>query len=125
MTLQERLLALLRGEISDCIPVCPDIPNMVPARPTNKPFWDIYVYQDPPSRKAHTNSTKYFGLDRGSKMKPTIIDPLEVPSMGDCSLAELQQLYDSVLSTDDQCGRDRPDENIFARVQVDRIQGRY
>ncbi|MFC1716062.1 uroporphyrinogen decarboxylase family protein [Candidatus Poribacteria bacterium] len=65
MTHRERLLTVLRGEIPDCVPVCPDISNMVPCRLTGKPFWDIYVYQNPPLWKAHIDALKYFGLDGG------------------------------------------------------------
>jgi uroporphyrinogen decarboxylase len=94
----------------------------------------------------------------------TVIDPLEIPPMGDCNLAELKRLYgdhvvlkgnlhttrvmlhgsvDSVieaskraiddaaagggfiLSSGDQCGRDTPDENLRAMVEVARTYGRY
>ena len=96
--------------------------------------------------------------------KLTIIDPLEIPPMGDCDLVELKQLYGDkivlkgnlhttgvmlrgtvddvvaaskkaideaaynggfVLSTGDQCGRDTPDEHIFAMVETARTYGRY
>jgi uroporphyrinogen decarboxylase len=96
--------------------------------------------------------------------KLTVIDPLEIPPMGDCNLAELKRLYGShivlkgnlhttavmlrgsvddvvaaskqaiddagrgggfILSTGDQCGRDTPDENIFAMVETARTYGRY
>ena len=62
---RERLLATLHGQVPDCVPVCPDISNMVPARLTGKPFWDIYVYKDPPLWKAHIDAIKYFGIDGG------------------------------------------------------------
>ena len=65
VTSRERLLAVLHGEVPDCVPVCPDISNMVPARLTGKPFWDIYVYQDPPLWKAHIDAIKRFGIDGG------------------------------------------------------------
>ena len=94
----------------------------------------------------------------------TIIDPLEIPPMGDCNLAALKKRYGDriilkgnlhttqvmlngsvedvkaasrqaiddagagggfILSTGDQCGRDTPDENIFAMVQTARTYGRY
>jgi uroporphyrinogen decarboxylase len=68
MTPRERLLTVLRGEVPDCVPVCPDISNMVPARMTGKPFWDIYVYKDPPLWKAHIDALKYFDLDGGFEL---------------------------------------------------------
>jgi uroporphyrinogen decarboxylase len=94
----------------------------------------------------------------------TVIDPLEIPPMGDCDLAELKRLYGNkivlkgnlhtttvmlhgtvddvitaskraiddaaadggfILSTGDQSGRDTPDENLRAMVEVARTYGRY
>ena len=94
----------------------------------------------------------------------TVIDPLEIPPMGDCDLAEMKRLYGDkivlkgnlhttevmlnndvnvvveaarraiddagaggrfILSTGDQCGRDTPDENLFAMVETARTYGRY
>jgi uroporphyrinogen decarboxylase len=94
----------------------------------------------------------------------TVIDPLEIPPMGDCDLKELKKLYGDkivlkgnlhtikimlngsvndvieaskkaiddaaegggfILSTGDQCGRDTPDENIFAMVETARTYGKY
>jgi len=96
--------------------------------------------------------------------KLTVIDPLEIPPMGDCNLKELKKLYGNriilkgnlhttkimlngskadveeaskraiddasagggfILSTGDQCGRDTPDENIFAMVETARTYGKY
>jgi uroporphyrinogen decarboxylase len=104
------------------------------------------------------------GKMAAEETKLTIIDPLEIPPMGDCNLAELKRLYGDkiilkdnlhttdvmlrssvddvvaaskraiddaaagggfVLSTGDQCGRDTPDENILAMVEVARTYGRY
>jgi len=62
---RERLLRVLHGQVPDCVPCCPDISNMVPARLTGKPFWDVYVYQDPPLWKAHIDALKRFDLDGG------------------------------------------------------------
>jgi uroporphyrinogen decarboxylase len=68
MNSRERLLTLLKGEIPDCVPVCPDISNMVPAKLTGKPFWDIYIYQDPPLWKAYIDAVKYFDIDGGFEL---------------------------------------------------------
>jgi uroporphyrinogen decarboxylase len=68
MTKRERLLKVLNRELPDCVPVCPDISNMVPARMTGKPFWDIYLYQDPPLWKAYINAVKYFDIDGGFEL---------------------------------------------------------
>lgn len=63
MTSRERLQIVLRGEIPDCVPVMPDFSNMIPVRMTGKPFWDIYLYNDPPLWEAYLNCAKYFDID--------------------------------------------------------------
>ncbi len=63
MTPRERLLTVLRGDIPDCVPVAPDFSNMIPSRLTGKPFWDIYLYNDPPLWEAYINCAKHFGID--------------------------------------------------------------
>ena len=45
------------------MPVAPDTSNMIPSRLTGKPFWQIYLYQDPPLWKAYIDAVKYFGFD--------------------------------------------------------------
>jgi hypothetical protein len=68
MTPRERLLATLAGELPDCVPCCPDISNMIPAKMTGKPFWDIYVRQDPPLWKAYIEAARYFDIDAGFEL---------------------------------------------------------
>lgn len=63
MTSRERLFAVLNGVLPDCVPVAPDISNMIPCRLTGKPFWDIYLYQDPPLWMAYIDAVKFFGID--------------------------------------------------------------
>lgn len=63
MTSRERLLTVLCGEIPDCVPVCPDMSNMIPARLTGKPFWDLYLYNDPPIWEAYVECAKHFDID--------------------------------------------------------------
>ncbi len=63
MTSRERLLTTLTGGIPDCVPVAPDFSNMIPARLTGKPFWDIYLYNDPPIWEAYIDCVKRFGID--------------------------------------------------------------
>jgi uroporphyrinogen decarboxylase len=41
----------------------PDISNMVPARMTGKPFWDLYLYQNPPIIDAYMDAVAHFGFD--------------------------------------------------------------
>ena len=63
MTNRERLLTVLRGEIPDCVPVAPDFSNMIPARLTGKPFWDLYLYNDPPIWEAFIACANRFNID--------------------------------------------------------------
>lgn len=63
MTSKERMLIAMRNGQPDCVPVAPDISNMIPCRLTGKPFWDIYLYQDPPRWMAYINAAKHFGFD--------------------------------------------------------------
>ena len=63
MTNKERLLTVLKGEIPDCVPVAPDFSNMIPARMTGKPFWQLYLYNDPPIWEAYIDAAKYFNID--------------------------------------------------------------
>ena len=63
MTSRERLLTVMRGEIPDCVPVAPDFSNMIPARLTGKPFWDLYLYNDPPIWEAYIDCAKHFDID--------------------------------------------------------------
>jgi uroporphyrinogen decarboxylase len=63
MTSRDRLQKVLQGEIPDCVPVAPDFSNMIPARRTGKPFWDLYLYNDPPIWEAYIECAKYFNID--------------------------------------------------------------
>jgi len=63
MTPRERLLTVLAGGIPDCVPVAPDFSNMIPARLTGKPFWDLYLYNDPPIWEAYIACAKHFDID--------------------------------------------------------------
>jgi len=74
MTSRERLLAVLHREMPDCVPCCPDISNMVPCRLTGKPFWDIYVYQNPPLWKAYIDALRYFDIDGGFELELSLSD---------------------------------------------------
>ena len=54
MTSRERLLACINRKIPDCVPVAPDISNMVPAKRTGLRFWDIYLYRKVSLWKAYS-----------------------------------------------------------------------
>lgn len=63
MTSRERLMTVLSGGIPDCVPVAPDFSNMIPARLTGKPFWDLYLYNDPPIHEAYIEAARLFDID--------------------------------------------------------------
>lgn len=63
MTPRERLLTTLAGKTPDCVPVAPDFSNMIPARLTGKPFWDLYLYNDPPIHEAYIAAARHFNID--------------------------------------------------------------
>jgi uroporphyrinogen decarboxylase len=63
LTARDRILIAMRRGVPDRVPVMPDISNMVPARLTGKPFWDIYLYNDPPLDEAYLNAVDHFGFD--------------------------------------------------------------
>jgi uroporphyrinogen decarboxylase len=63
MNSKERLLTVLSGNIPDCVPVAPDFSNMIPAKMTGKPFWDLYLYNEPTICEAYIDCAKYFGID--------------------------------------------------------------
>ena len=63
MTSRERLLTTLAGKIPDCVPVAPDFSNMIPARLTGKPFWQLYLYNDQPIWDAYVDAAKHFDID--------------------------------------------------------------
>ncbi|MCK5380869.1 MAG: hypothetical protein KAJ81_05320, partial [Candidatus Latescibacteria bacterium] len=56
------MTAMKHGK-ADRVPVCPDISNMIPCKLQNRPFWEIYVNQNPPLWKAYMEAVTYFGID--------------------------------------------------------------
>lgn len=63
MTSKERLLIAMKNQQPDRVPVAPDISNMIPCKMTGKPFWDVYLYKNPPLWKANLAASRYFGFD--------------------------------------------------------------
>ena len=63
MTSRERLLTVLAGKVPDCVPVAPDFSNMIPARLTGKPFWDLYLFNDPPIWEAYIQCARHFDIE--------------------------------------------------------------
>ncbi|AEE97983.1 uroporphyrinogen decarboxylase family protein [Mahella australiensis] len=63
MTPKQRMVTAFKNQQPDMIPVAPDMSNMIPCRLTGKPFWDIYLYNNPPLSDAYIDAVKYFGFD--------------------------------------------------------------
>jgi uroporphyrinogen decarboxylase len=63
MSQRQRMLVAIKNQQPDRVPVAPDISNMVPCRLTGKPFWEIYVREDPPLWRAYLDAVRYFGID--------------------------------------------------------------
>ncbi len=63
MSPRERMMTAMANRMPDRVPVAPDISNMIPARRTGKPFWDIYVEERPPLWKAYLDCLDWFGID--------------------------------------------------------------
>ena len=82
MTPRERLLTTLRGGIPDCVPVAPDFSNMIPCRLTGKPFWDLYLYMDPPPWEAYIACAKHFCIDAVMDGYLPLVFPEEVRNEG-------------------------------------------
>ena len=63
MTSKERMLIAMKNGQPDMVPVSPDISNMIPCKLTGKPFWDIYLYRNPPLWKAYIDAVRCLGFD--------------------------------------------------------------
>lgn len=57
------MLTAIWNKKPDMVPVAPDLSNMIPCKLTGKPFWDIYLYEDPPLWLAYINTVRYFNFD--------------------------------------------------------------
>jgi uroporphyrinogen decarboxylase len=66
-------IAMANGQ-PDVVPVAPDISNMIPCRLTGRPFWDVYLYQDPPLWEAYIRAAKHFGFDGWQPAVPVQLD---------------------------------------------------
>ncbi|MBI3852735.1 MAG: hypothetical protein HY298_20975 [Verrucomicrobia bacterium] len=53
----------MTGGKPDRVPCTPDFSNMIPCRLTGKPFWDIYLNNNPAPWRAYLEAAKYFGID--------------------------------------------------------------
>ena len=60
---RQRFMTAMTNGIPDRVPTTPDISNMIPARRTGKPFWELYYFNEPPVWQAYIDTVKYFGID--------------------------------------------------------------
>ncbi len=60
---RERFVMAVKNRIPDRVPACPDLSNMIPARRTGKPFWDVYYFEHPPLWKAYLEAARFYGID--------------------------------------------------------------
>ena len=63
MTPRERMLAAMRNQTPDRVPVAPDISNMIPCRLTGRPSYEIYANNQPTLGDAYINAVKQLGID--------------------------------------------------------------
>jgi uroporphyrinogen decarboxylase len=63
MSRKERMLVAMCHGVPDRVPVSPDASAMVPARLTGKPFWDVFLYENPYIGDAYIDFLKRFGCD--------------------------------------------------------------
>lgn len=63
MTSRQRMLTAMRNGIPDRVPVCPDISNMIPANMTGKPYWDIYLHDNPSLGDAYLAAIQKLDMD--------------------------------------------------------------
>ena len=63
MTSKERMLLAICNKQPDMVPVAPDMSNMIPAKFTGKPLWDVYYYGKPPLWKGYLQALDYFKFD--------------------------------------------------------------
>ena len=63
MSSRQRMMAACRGELLDRVPVAPDISNYLPCKYTRKPFWEIYINENPALWVAYISLIKELGVD--------------------------------------------------------------
>jgi uroporphyrinogen decarboxylase len=63
MSPRERFLTAVKNEKPDRVPACPCLSYMIPAKRTGKPFWDVFLHNDPPVWKAYLEAVDYYGID--------------------------------------------------------------
>jgi len=59
------MIAAMQGVVPDRVPVSPDMSNMIPAKLTGRPFWEIYLGTNPALGlgEAYLEAVRRFGFD--------------------------------------------------------------
>jgi uroporphyrinogen decarboxylase len=63
MSHKERFVMAVKHGVPDRVPACPCLSNMIPAKRSGRPFWDIYLNNQPPLWKAYLDAARYFDID--------------------------------------------------------------
>jgi len=63
LTHRRRFLVAVNHQTPDRVPACPCLSNMVPARRTGRPFWDVFLHGDPPLWQAYLETARHFDID--------------------------------------------------------------
>lgn len=63
MTSKERMLVAISHGQPDMVPVAPDISGMLPTKRAGRPYWDNYLFNNPPVWKLYLDQVKKFGFD--------------------------------------------------------------
>ncbi len=63
MSSRERFLTAVKHGKPDRVPACPCLSNMVPARLSGRPFWDVYLHKDPELWRLYLQAVRHFGID--------------------------------------------------------------
>ena len=60
---RERLMIAIANGKPDRVPATPDFSNMIPCKLTGKPFWDIYLHNNPTLFEAYCHAARHYGID--------------------------------------------------------------
>jgi len=63
MTSRERLLAAMRNQVPDRVPVAPDISTYIPVKRTGRPFWEVLMEGKPSLWHAYLGAADHFSFD--------------------------------------------------------------
>ncbi len=100
MTPRERLFTVLKGDIPDCVPAAPDFSNMIPAKLTGKPFWDLYLYKNKPIWEAYIDCAKFFNIDALMDAYCPLIFPEEIENEPDWETAIIKKTNEVIITQD-------------------------